>query len=121
MDGICCTVKQNNREDIDCFKDKVEAENFYKDELKGSNHSIVPVEPIWFIVQDLLILQHGNELSPMDIHINVPQVIKNYENQLLTIKTNTMNEKNLEYLKDNLKYQGFGESLQRPLEQNISE
>jgi hypothetical protein len=119
--GYGAQLSKVTAKDIDCFKDKVEAENFYKDELKGSNHSIVPIEPIWFIVQDLLILQHGNELSPMDIKINVPQVIKNYENQLLTIKTNTMNEKNLEYLKDNLKYQGFGESLQRPLEQNIAE
>jgi hypothetical protein len=107
--------------DIDCFKDKAESENFYKAELRGSNHSIVPIEPIWFIVQDLLVLLHGDELRPVDIHINTPQVIKNYENHLLTIKTNTMNEKNLEYLKDNLKYQGFGESLQRPLEQNITE
>ena len=104
--------------DIDCFKDKAEAEKFYKEELKAS-HTIVPIEPVWFIVQDLLVLQSGNEVQPFDIHINVPQVLENYE--ISQLKSNNMNEKNLEYLKDNLKYQGFGESLQRPLEQNISE
>ncbi|HZK64874.1 MAG TPA: hypothetical protein VFC34_12060, partial [Puia sp.] len=59
--------------DIDCFKDKAEAEKFYKEELKAS-HTIVPIEPVWFIVQDLLVLQSGNEVQPFDIHINVPQV-----------------------------------------------
>jgi len=119
--GYDAQLSKVTAKDIDCFKDKKEAADFYQKELR-SDHSIVPIEPIWFIVQDLLILQSGNELKPMDIHINLPMVLENYkENQLLTTNINIMNEKNLEYLKDNLKYQGFGESLQRPLERNITE
>jgi hypothetical protein len=38
-----------------------------------------------------------------------------------TIKTNVMNTKNIDYLKDNLKYLGFGEKLNTELESNIQQ
>ena len=50
--GFDAQLSKVTARDIDCFKDKAEAENFYKDELK-SDHSIIPIEPVWFIVQDL--------------------------------------------------------------------
>src|ERR1035437_9265777 len=45
------------------------------------------------------------------------------ENKLLfnSIKTNVMNEQNLEYLKDNIKYMGFGEKLNEQLENNLKQ
>lgn len=43
------------------------------------------------------------------------------KNYLLNIKTNIMNQENLDYLKDNLKYMGFGEKLNEQLETNLKE
>jgi hypothetical protein len=37
------------------------------------------------------------------------------------LKTNVMNNENLQYLKDNIKYMGFGENMYRELERNLSE
>ncbi len=37
------------------------------------------------------------------------------------LKTNVMNNDNLQYLKDNIKYMGFGENMYRELERNLGE
>lgn len=49
-----------------------------------------------------------------DFLIQLPQ------NNISTINISTMNENNLEYLKNNLKYHGFGEALNPELEKNIA-
>ena len=44
------------------------------------------------------------------------------QQQLLNNKnTNVMNEQNFEYLKDNIKYMGFGEGLNQQLENNLKQ
>lgn len=43
------------------------------------------------------------------------------QQQLLNNKTNVMNDNNFAYLKDNIKYTGFGEALYTELEKNIKE
>ena len=41
--------------------------------------------------------------------------------QSIILKTNTMNTENVTYLKDNIKYMGFGENLKAELEKNLNE
>jgi hypothetical protein len=43
-----------------------------------------------------------------------------YEKDLSTQKSNNMNQENFDYLKDNLKYMGFGEKLYPQLEKELS-
>jgi hypothetical protein len=47
--------------------------------------------------------------------------MERYKNNFITKKQNTMNETNLEALKKNLKYLGFGEGLNEQLQKNIEE
>lgn len=44
-----------------------------------------------------------------------------HQHNYLTSKFSVMNNENLQYLKDNIKYMGFGESLHAELEKNMSE
>ncbi|HCL06325.1 MAG TPA: hypothetical protein DHW64_10335 [Chitinophagaceae bacterium] len=55
--------------------------------------------------------------TPEDLLRQIP-----YGNHLhiSTLKQNTMNMENLQYLKDNIKYTGFGEALYPELEKNIA-
>ncbi len=51
-------------------------------------------------------------------------LIENIERQQLLnsqLKTNVMNNENLKYLTDNIKYMGFGENLKAELEKNMNE
>jgi hypothetical protein len=53
-------------------------------------------------------------------------LIDHFESQQLSLfnkqlKTNVMNNDNLQYLKDNIKYMGFGENMYRELERNLGE
>jgi hypothetical protein len=45
--------------------------------------------------------------------------MESYQDDFITTKINTMNEKNLEAIKDNVKYLGFGETLHEQLHANI--
>lgn len=47
--------------------------------------------------------------------------MESYKNDFINSKTKVMNEKNLEYLKDNLKYLGFGEKQHEALEASLKE
>ncbi|MBL7738137.1 MAG: hypothetical protein JNK14_02885 [Chitinophagaceae bacterium] len=53
-------------------------------------------------------------------------LIDHFESQQLSLfdkqsKTNVMNNDNLQYLKDNIKYMGFGENMYRELKRNLGE
>ncbi|MDB5222381.1 MAG: hypothetical protein JWN83_1048 [Chitinophagaceae bacterium] len=47
--------------------------------------------------------------------------VEEQKNYLLNLKTNVMNQENLDYLKDNMKYMGFGENLHAQLENHLKE
>lgn len=66
------------------------------------------------------------------IHLNYPEEIfkkihyndspeNNQASDLSQIKYTAMNEENVKYLKDNLKYMGFGDKLNETMEKNIRE
>jgi hypothetical protein len=102
--------------DIFFFNNKDAANEFADNNTSDRDHYVV-----------ISIKKQGNDpdangLYNSDGNFFTDALIDHIEQQQLLINKNkVMNEKNLEYLKDNLRYQGFGESLQRPLEQNITE
>lgn len=74
--------------------------------------------------QDEAVEFAGNNVSEYDcfkvIHVlSADDAIKKISQ--LILKTNFMNEKNFEYLKDNIKYMGFGEKLNEQLENNLKQ
>lgn len=62
-------------------------------------------------------------LSNKDGNAFTDELIEFFEQQQLLfnkhIKTNVMNEQNLQYLKDNIKYMGFGEAMNEALESHL--
>ncbi|MCA6447022.1 MAG: hypothetical protein IM562_07645, partial [Chitinophagaceae bacterium] len=61
----------------------------------------------------------GNDFTDALIdHFESQQLLLLFDKQL---KTNFMNNENLQYLKDNIKYMGFGENMYRELERNLGE
>nr|WP_294991635.1 hypothetical protein [uncultured Sediminibacterium sp.] len=62
-----------------------------------------------------------NPLYDKDGNAFTDALIEHWEHQqLVNQKTNDMNMENLKYLKDNLKYTGFGDALHAELEKNIT-
>ena len=62
-----------------------------------------------------------NVSSVQDLFAKIPNGILNLLNQFNSIKTNVMNEQNLDYLKGNIKLTGFGENFNDELEKNLKE
>lgn len=108
--------------DMEFFKTRKEAAIYcIGKERMTTDFQIVPVKRLSDILRTVLQLQRHDELQPFYIHINTQAVQEMQSKQLLTIKNNTMNEQNLEALKKNLKYLGFGEGLNEQMERNIKE
>jgi hypothetical protein len=88
-----------------------------------------PYEPNQFSLQQLKQKYEYKLTIPSAIIISkdqayeMVQTIAKRSNQtnLITQKTNVMNEQNFEYLKDNIKYMGFGEKLNEQLENNLKQ
>lgn len=76
------------------------------------------------------ILQHESKAykliefdSVQDMLKKIPYgsiVAEQQEEYFLTIKNKSMNEQNMQYLKDNIKYMGFGEGLHADLEKSLN-
>jgi len=91
--------------DVFFFNNKEAADEFARDNVSDRDHYVVMYAA-----------------SVADVFRKAPyrEALYMKEQQLLiNKKTNVMNEKNLEHLKDNLKYLGFGEGLNAQLELNI--
>ncbi|MGN6602465.1 MAG: hypothetical protein ACTHK8_08425 [Ginsengibacter sp.] len=102
-------------EEITCFKSKDEAMR-----LKPRNSVIVPLSALNKILKPLNDFMQSEEVSIWELHIDLERIRKNYLKQsLLNLKHNTMNEENFGYLKDNLKYLGFGEKQHDVLENHL--
>jgi hypothetical protein len=68
----------------------------------------------------------ANSLYNKDGNAFTDALIDHFESQQLSVfnkqlKTNFMNNENLQYLTDNIKYMGFGETLKAELERNMGE
>ncbi|MFN8271930.1 MAG: hypothetical protein U0U33_16810 [Chitinophagaceae bacterium] len=119
------------KEDVYFFKDKADAHEFAENNISDvDSFKVIHFDS----VADLLSqMPYGNAL---EMKINDPDVnglhnkegndftdalIDHWEKeQIINNKKNTiMNDKNLEYLKDNIKYLGFGEKLYAELENNM--
>lgn len=93
-----------DKEDVHFFKEKGAAEVFASDNISDhDNFSIINVKSIADVLRQI---PYGEALN---------KELNNLSNKNLSI----MIEKNFEYLKDNIKYHGFGETLNPELENQL--
>lgn len=93
-----------DKDDVHFFKDQAAANEFARNNSSDRDH--YNIIHITSLVDVLKQIPYGKELTK--------QISNN-------IKSNVMNEKNLEYLKDNVKYMGFGDKQNEALEQHLKE
>ena len=95
-----------DKDDVHFFKEKNIADEFAADNISDYDHfNIIRVQSI---ADALRQIPYGEVLNKQ---------LNNLSSKTLSI----MNEKNFEYLKDNIKYMGFGEKQNESLEQHLKE
>jgi hypothetical protein len=95
-----------DKDDVHFFKEKTTAEEFAADNISDYDHfNIIQVQSIADVLRQI---PYGEVLNKQ---------LNNLSSKTLSI----MNEKNFEYLKDNIKYMGFGEKQNDSLEQHLKE
>lgn len=123
--------------DVHFFKTRDEAVEFAENNI--SDHDRFSVLHFNSIKDILNQIQYGEQLHRqlnLDPDANglynkdgndfTDTLIDHFESQQLSLfnkqlKTDVMNNENLQYLKDNIKYMGFGENMYRELERNLGE
>jgi hypothetical protein len=123
-----------NNEDVYFFKDKESALSF--SESNYSDHDsfhVIHIESIADLLKQLPYVSDASQVSQVDADANglynregnffTDALIDHIEQQQMinSTKMNFMNQQNFEYLKDNIKYMGFGESLNQSLEENLKQ
>lgn len=126
-----------DKNDIHFFKAKDEAMEFAESNISdrdnyqlvhfNSLHDIYKALPYGHQIEKQLINNpDANGLHNKEGNSFTDALIDHFEAQQLSLfnkqfKTNVMNNENLQYLKDNIKYMGFGENMYRELERNLGE
>ncbi len=96
--------------DVYFFKSETGAKEFSDNNISEyDDYKVIHVNSLRDLLQQI---PYGNNFSDS---INKQSI---FNSQL---KKNVMNNENLQYLTDNIKYMGFGESLKSELEKNMSE
>ena len=119
------------------FKDKDEATEFSANNISDyDSFKVIHVKSIQEFLNRIPYGERLNHLLRSDPDANglhnkdgnefTDALIDHFESQQLSIfnkqlNTNVMNNDNLQYLKDNIKYMGFGETLHGELEKNLRE
>jgi hypothetical protein len=119
--------------DVCFFKDKEEALEFSQSNYSDHDHfHFIHVRSIADVFRQLPYGEGNHELNNVDPDRNglynrdgndfTDALIDHMEQQqILNSKINFMNEQNFQYLKDNIKYMGFGENMSEALEANLKQ
>jgi hypothetical protein len=119
------------------FKDKGEAVEFTADNISEyDNFKVIHVKSIQEFLNRVPYGERLNHLLRLNPDANglhnkdgndfTDALIDHFESQQLSLfnkqlKKDVMNNENLQYLRDNIKYMGFGENMYRELERNLGE
>jgi len=103
-----------DKEDVQFFKNETEAREFANDNI--SDRDSLHVMHISSVEDVLRQVPYAERLrQELSVFSGNEQSINN------SSKITTMNEQNFEYLKDNIKYMGFGENMNEALETNLKQ
>lgn len=119
------------------FKTKEEARGFSADNISDyDNYNVIQIKSLKDLMEKIpFVNRHGNNLGidpdgnglyNKDGNAFTDALIDHFEAQQSSLfnkqlNTNFMNQDNLKYLMDNIKYMGFGEKLNTELEQKMQE
>ncbi len=93
-----------DKNDVHFFRDQESANEFSLNNTSDmDHHNVIHINSVMDVLKQI---PYGEELTK--------QISNN-------IKSNVMNEKNLAYLKDNIKYMGFGDKQNEAIEQHLKE
>jgi hypothetical protein len=117
------------KEDVRFFVTKEDAREFSKDNLSDRDYfkviQIHSIKDLFEKIPQEFKVSEGNINGLYNKEGNgfTDAIIDHFEkqNSLINLKLNVMNNENLQYLSDNLKYMGFGENLKTDLEKNLKE
>ena len=123
--------------DVHFFSDKISADEFAANNISDrdsfcvmrfdSVQDILTKIPYGERINKLLVCNpDANGLYNSEGNAFTDALLEHFEQQQLSssnskLKTNIMNNENLQYLKDNLKYMGFGEKQNESLERHLKE
>lgn len=126
-----------DKEDVQFFKTRDEANEFATNNISDKDSfSVMQFNSIKDILEKIpygskvynqpVINPDANGLYNKDGNAFTDALIEHIESQQLSLfnkqlKTEVMNNENLQYLTDNIKYMGFGDSLKADLEKNMNE
>ncbi len=126
-----------DKSDVYFFKTKNEADDFAENSISDrDNYAVLRINSIRDVLaqipygeklsRQLNLDPDANGLYNKDGNAFTDALIDHFESQQLSLfdkqlKTNFMNNENLQYLTDNIKYMGFGETLKAELERNMGE
>ncbi len=123
-----------DKKDVYFFKNQAEAREFANDNISDrDNFYVIHFNSIQDILKEIpygewmkrqRLDPDANGLYNKEGNAFTDALIEHIEQQKLLnsqLKTNTMNNENLKYLTDNIKYMGFGENLKSELEKNMNE
>ena len=126
-----------SKEDVHFFSKETDANEFANDNISDrDNFYVIRFDSIQDILKkipygerinrEIVGNPDANGLYNRDGNAFTDALIEHIERQQLSLfnsklKTNVMNNENLQYLTDNIKYMGFGENLKAELEKNLSE
>lgn len=120
------------KDEVEFFKSKTDAEEFaFNNHSDRDHYSVIHFNSLRDIYNqipyatELLSDPDANGLYNYEGNPFTDALIENIEQESLNInsqiKTSIMNNENLKYLTDNIKYMGFGEDLKEALEKNMKE
>lgn len=123
-----------DKNDVSFFASKIEANSFAADNISDHDHfHVLHFNSIADLLnkipygeqfnQSLINDPNQNGLYNREGNAFTEALIDHFESTQFSIqlKVNNMNQENLQYLSDNLKYMGFGEMLKADLEKNLQE
>ena len=122
-----------DKEDVCFFKNKEDALIFSESNYSDHDHfHVIHIRSIADLFRQLPygeanqkisdVNPDGNGLYDRDGNYFTDALMDHWEQQqIINSKNNFMNEQNFQYLKDNIKYMGFGENMTEALEANLKQ
>lgn len=127
------TLDHIEKESIQFFESRMQANEFANDNVSdGDSFNVVHINDMKDLLEKILYRERnspsmsdpdGSGLFNKEGNAFTDALIGHFEQQQLLfskhLNGNVMNEQNFQYLKDNIKYMGFGEGMNEALEANL--
>ena len=111
-----------DKSDVEFFSDKSTANQFAENNVSENDHyAVMHISTIEDLLRKIPYREVLNSTPNQDNLYHDKEIDFTHSQLLNDKKLNFMNEQNFEYLKDNIKYMGFGEKHIEELQQNLKE